>query len=135
MRCLIVEDNFHSRQVLGLFLKPYATCDFAMDGYEAVSAYEVALKEKNPYRMVTLDIMMPKSDGQEALKEIRELEALFGMKEQDGAKIIMISALDDPKTVMDSLKDGATSFLTKPINRKSLYREMENLGLIESKEK
>ncbi len=45
-------------------------------------------------------------------------------------KVIMITALGDPKTVVDALYyGGATSYLVKPIDTRKLMAEVHNLGL------
>jgi two-component system chemotaxis response regulator CheY len=73
---------------------------------------------------------MPNMDGQEALQEIREIEEELGVPEADKVKVIMISALDDSKELHDAFFLGdATSYLVKPIRKKTLIDEVRNLGL------
>ena len=52
------------------------------------------------YEVITLDIMMPEMDGQEALKRIRDIEDKAGIPYKKRAKIMMTTALGDVKTVM-----------------------------------
>lgn len=131
MKTLIVEDNFISRQLLQQLLSPYGPTDQAVDGREAIQAFELARAEKKPYDLICLDIMMPNLDGMSALKTIRQLEKEAGVAQQDETRVIMISALDDPKSVIDSYyRSGATSYLAKPINIPALLEELGKLGLI-----
>jgi len=130
MRTLIVEDDFVSRRILKEILSPLGDCDIAIDGSEAVQAYRLAWEDHKPYDLICMDIMMPKVDGQEALVKIRELEKTQGLRTRDEVKVIMISALDSPKTVFASYyQGGATAYMVKPILRDKLLEEIGNFGL------
>lgn len=131
MKILIVEDDFISRRVLKDILAPFGNCDIAIDGSEAVQAFRLSHDDCAPYDLICMDIMMPKMDGQEALKKIRELEREWGVQGRQEVKVIMVSALDTPKTVFQSFyQSGATSYVVKPVNRIELLKELCKLGLI-----
>jgi two-component system chemotaxis response regulator CheY len=129
MRFLIVEDDFGSRRLLQALLKDYGACDVVVNGEEAIEAFRLAWEENEPYNAIFLDIMMPKMDGQQALQEIREIEREIGVKPVDEVKVIMTTALEDPKNVVEAYhKGGATAYIVKPIDRDKLDEEMNNLG-------
>lgn len=131
MKVLIVEDDFTSRKLLQTILSPYGECDIAVNGKEAVEAFESALKAKAPYDLVCMDIMMPEMDGQEALKKIRSLEKKAGIRGSEEVKVVMTTALDDPKNVVEAYyKGGATSYIPKPIDRQLFLQLLRNLELI-----
>ncbi len=130
MRILIAEDEFSARKILQNHLAPYGECDFAVDGEEAIFAFKLAMKNNEPYNLVCLDIMMPKKDGQEVLKDIRDIENDRGIYGRKGVKIIMVTALDDPKNIMDAFKSQCEAYLTKPIDKNALLEKMRGLGLI-----
>ncbi|MGE0086019.1 MAG: response regulator [Desulfococcaceae bacterium] len=131
MKILIAEDDFISRRILKEILAPYGDCDVVVDGAEAVQAFQMAIEEKKPYDLVCLDIMMPNTDGQEALKQIRETEKAADIRGSAEAKVIMVTALDDPKTVFQAFyKGGATSYIVKPIDKSRVIGEIRSLGLI-----
>ncbi len=129
MRFLVVEDDFGSRRLLQALLKPYGAVDVVVDGEEAVEAFRLAWEENDPYHALFIDIMMPNVDGQEALRRIREMESSIGVDERDQVRVVMTTALEDPKNVVEAYyRGGATSYLVKPIDRESLRAEMEKLG-------
>lgn len=132
MRCLIVEDDFISRRILRELLKQQFDVEIAVDGEEAVTAFKMAHQTKQLFDLICMDIMMPKMDGREALRQIRRIEKELGVPANLEVKIIMVTALDDPKTVFDSFyQDGATAYLVKPVSKQKIARELRSLGLIQ----
>ena len=132
MKYLIVEDDFVARKLLQRYLSSYGDCDIAVDGNEAVEAFNQAMDEKEPYDLICLDIMMPNMDGREALKAIRQIESEHGISGLDSVKVIMTTALGDSKNVMGAFREGCEVYIVKPVEKDKLLKEMENLGLIES---
>jgi len=131
MKILIAEDDFISRRIIKDILSPYADCDIVVDGEEAVQAFKLAQEANEAYDLICMDIMMPNVDGQEALKQIRNIEKDSGIKGSAEVKVIMITALDDPKTVFKAYyKGGATSYIVKPVEKEKLIQEIRRLGLI-----
>jgi len=131
MKILIVEDDFISRRILKEILAEYGNCDVVVDGEEAIQAFQLAHEEKAPYDLICLDIMMPNMDGHETLTLIREFEKDRGINGASEVKVIMVTALDDPKTVFKAYyRGGATSYIVKPIEKEKLVEELRVLGLI-----
>jgi two-component system, chemotaxis family, chemotaxis protein CheY len=129
MRALIVEDDFGSRRMMQKLIAPYGDCDIVVDGQEAVDAFRIAWEEYHPYDIIFMDIMMPKIDGQAALRRIREIEREMGIKPVDEVKVIMTTVLEDPKNVIEAYNQGgAASYMVKPIDREKLKTELEKLG-------
>jgi len=131
MKTLVAEDDFISRLVLQKMLLPFGHCDIAVNGKEAVEAFKMAMAEGNPYDLICLDIMMPEMDGKEALKLIRQKEKELNVEPRDEAKIIMITALDTPRDVVEAYyKGGCTSYIVKPINKIKISNSLKDLNLI-----
>ncbi len=107
-KILIVDDEEDVVEVVEMLLK--------VENYTVLKAYdgEEGLKkalEETP-DLVILDIMMPKMDGVEACKKMRELE---NMKE---TPIVMFSAKMSTIDKKESFDAGADGFITKPFNAK-----------------
>ena len=130
MRILIVEDDFDCRCILQLMLSKYGLCHIAVDGEEAIDAYKKAVANGEPYDLICLDIMMPKMDGRRALQAIREYEKESGVVMEDSVKIVMITALCDPKNIMGSFFDQCEGYLIKPFHAEKLRETLEDLHLI-----
>ena len=130
MRTLIVEDDFTSRLLLQSFLSQYGECHIAVNGKEAVDAFRAALGRGEGYDLICMDIMMPEMDGQTAVREIRALEETGGTLSTNGVKIIMTTALDDVKSVVESFQALCDAYLFKPIDRKMLLGRIQELNLL-----
>jgi two-component system chemotaxis response regulator CheY len=131
LKTLIVEDDFTSRLILQEILKGYGPSHIAVNGKEAVEAVRLALEAGEPYDLICLDIMMPQMDGQEALRQIRGLEEARGTLSSSGAKIVMTTALDDPKNVMGAFGSLCDAYITKPIQKAKLLDGLRKLKLIQ----
>jgi two-component system chemotaxis response regulator CheY len=131
MRVLIVDDDYYSRSFLEYILHPYAACDVAENGEEAVMSFERAIKDQKPYDLVCMDLRMPELDGSTAMREIRSVEKDHGIARDRQAKIIITSVLEDAEDTHNAMFLGdATAFLQKPIEEKALLTELKRLGLM-----
>lgn len=131
MKILIAEDEFVSRRILKEMLSKYGEIHLAVDGQEAIEAFERALSANERYDLVCLDIMMPELDGKEVAKRIRSIEKSLGIRGSSETPILMTTALSDAKTVFQSLyKSGATSYVTKPLEMAKLEKALQEMKLI-----
>ena len=131
MKILIAEDDFASRKFMLRFLSKYGECDVTVDGMEAVDAFTMALDADEGYDLVCLDIMMPELDGYQALKQIREYEKEKGISEEDGAKIIMTTALNEGRNVTKAFELGCVAYAGKPIDQDKFENVLRKLNVIE----
>jgi two-component system chemotaxis response regulator CheY len=130
MRTLVVEDDFTSRLLLQSFLSKYGDCHIAVNGKEAVTAFRTANEKGNKYDLICMDIMMPEMDGQAASKQIRDLEQAGGTLSTHGVKIIMTTALDDVKNLVQSFKSLCDAYLFKPIDTGKLLAHLREFHLV-----
>lgn len=81
------------------------------NGYNVVGEAENGIKAVEKYNelkpdLVLMDITMPEMDGIEALKAIKASD--------DGALVIMCSAMGQQAMVIESIQSGAKDFIVKP---------------------
>ena len=116
MRLLIVDDSSIMRRTIEKNLSQYniEIIGSAANGKEAV---EIVEKEKPD--VVTLDITMPEMDGLACLDEI--------MKIHPGARVMIITALNDKLTGLQALDKGARGFMYKPVNAEDLTKAFDKL--------
>lgn len=79
----------------------------AQDGEEVLTSFS-----SEPVDAVLLDIIMPRKDGIEALREIRGWN--------DSLPVIIVSDASSTVNVVQAMKLGATDFLSKPVNHEEL---------------
>ena len=132
MRALVVDDDFTSCRLIQKILLPYGDCDSAINGKEAVEAFQRAWEKGRPYDLICLDIMMPEMDGQEALRQIRAAEDLMNIPALEGAKIIMTTALSDWEHVWAAFKSQCDGYIVKPYDKRKILDELKSLNLLES---
>ena len=131
LRALIVDDDPVNTCFLREILSPYASCDTAVDGRQGLDAFGRALESGKPYDLIFLDVMMPGMDGHQALEGMRHLEHQRGVASSDAAKVIMVSALDDTRTVYRAFFQGqALSFLAKPFTCDTVLDELRKFDII-----
>ena len=130
-RILLVEDDFASRLLLQTFLSGHGECHVAVNGREAVEAWGSAYQRGHRYDLICMDIMMPEMDGREAVRQIRALEETHGVSSNCGAKIIMTTAVNDIKEVMQCFGELCDAYLTKPVDLNQLLNQMTAYELVE----
>lgn len=130
-RILIVEDDMVSRKFLMKFLSKYGECDLVVDGLEAIDAYLLALQDGLPYDLICLDVMMPKIDGIQVLKTIRDLERQNDVSENEACKIIMTTVLGETRIVQSAFDYGCNAYASKPLDMTKLTEVLGKIGFLE----
>jgi signal transduction histidine kinase len=132
LKVLVIDDEAIARGTLEALLdeKPYDLF-FAEDGLKGLAK----VREIQP-DVILLDIMMPGMNGYEVCKRIRS------DLNNSEVPIIMLTALDDRDSKLNSLEAGADDFLTKPFDKLELDIRLHNIQrinryrqLIEEREK
>jgi adenylate cyclase len=114
-RILIVDDNETNRDILMARLGPQGyDLKQAADGEEALAAARELLPD-----LILLDVMMPKIDGIEVCKTLKNDTNLPFMP------IILCTAKADSKDVVMGLEAGADEYLTKPIDQTALVARVK----------
>ena len=129
MKSLVVEDDPICSRILKSILSCFGTCSTAWNGAEAVSAYKKSLQDNDPYELICMDIMMPTMNGHQALHVIRKIEREQGIPQENAAKVIIATCLDDDVDKQQAYHAGCNAYMVKPIQRNSLHQQIKNLGL------
>jgi two-component system, NtrC family, response regulator AtoC len=109
-RILVGEDDFDTRNYLTMALQCQGFAVEAVeDGEEVIECLRSSVE---PISLVLLDIIMPRKDGLEALRQIRKMYATL--------PVVMISSASSPSNVIEAMKRGANDFLAKPISHEEL---------------
>ena len=130
LNTLIVDDDFFSRQFLKDTLKPHGDVDIAVNGEETLKAFQTAHQKGHPYDLICLDLLMPVMDAPETLKRIRKIEEEKGIHGLDGVKVVIITGIDDNRSVLDAFNTGCEGYIKKPMDEDKLLKLLNDLGLI-----
>jgi DNA-binding response OmpR family regulator len=103
-RVLVVDDEPEAVELLQKFLiaKGYEVLT-ASDGEEALRK----VKAERPH-VILLDMRMPKMNGLEVLRRVREIDHEVG--------VIMVTAVMEEETGRQALQMGAFDYITKPLD-------------------
>jgi len=115
---LVVDDNKITTKLLRRYLE--ANGFDAREAYDGIDCLE-KVEEQLPDAIV-LDVMMPRMDGYETVKKL---------KEQDHTRhipVVIVTALNDVPNQLKSVESGADDFLSKPIEEKLLIAKVKLLS-------
>jgi CheY-like chemotaxis protein len=121
-RILLVDDAKTSIMMEQMILSR-GTYEFltAQDGLEAV---DMAVRERPD--LILMDIMMPKMDGLEACRQLKERD------ETKEIPIIMVTTRGEAESVEKGFKSGCCDYVAKPINSNELLSKVrKHLGELE----
>jgi two-component system, response regulator YesN len=114
---LYVDDDLEARQTLGLMLLrnyPHLKVVSAENGFDAL----VKMQEHRPDLFI-VDLHMPFMDGKGVIEEIRQANW--------DHRIIVMSACTDTETIGSYMRDGVSSYVTKPVDFKFLCRNIDSI--------
>ena len=113
LKILVVDDESRMRKLVKDFLtKKGFTVIEAGDGEEAVDKFF----EVKDIALIILDVMMPKMDGWQVCREIRQYSKV---------PIIMLTAKSDEKDELQGFDLGVDEYITKPLSPKILVARVE----------
>jgi two-component system chemotaxis response regulator CheY len=115
-RVLIADDASFMRQMIREIIEPegHEVVGEATNGIEAVDLFN----ELSP-DLVTMDIVMPKRSGIDAVKAI--------LAQHPTACVVMCSALGQETLVMEALQAGARDFIVKPFKPDSVVSTISKI--------
>jgi putative two-component system response regulator len=114
-RILIVDDEKTVRRSLNKCLTMNGfTCEEASNAEEAM-----ATLRNNPADLVILDIMMPGTSGSMLLPQLKQ--------SFPDTAVVMATAVVEPDTIVNCMKNGAHDYITKPFDVDQLIRNVESV--------
>ena len=115
LKVLVVDDESRMRKLVSDFLtkKDFVVVE-AGDGEEAVDLFF----EQKDISLIIMDVMMPKMDGYEAVKTIRQYSQV---------PIIMLTAKSEERDELQGFQLGIDEYISKPFSPKILVARVEAL--------
>ncbi|MEI7885732.1 MAG: response regulator transcription factor [Clostridia bacterium] len=114
-KILLAEDEDNLRKIITSYL---TQADFeviqAKDGAEASELFQL-----HKYALVILDVMMPKKNGYQVCREIRELDQVV--------PIIILTARDSEQDELEGFQNGADEYIAKPFRPSILLVRIKSL--------
>jgi DNA-binding NtrC family response regulator len=112
-KILICDDELGIRESLNLILQDDYELSFCNNGLECLEC----LAGRQKFDLILLDIKMPKMNGLDILKQIKE-------KDRD-AKVIIITGYKSMETASEAVKTGAVDYIVKPFSSKDILKSVE----------
>jgi len=113
-KILVVDDEVSMREFLTIFL--------TKEGHEVVSAADgeeaLSLFQAEPCDLLLSDIKMPRMDGLELLRKVKEY--------RPNMAVVMITAYGSPEDAITAMKAGAYDYLTKPFKVREIKSVIRN---------
>jgi len=114
---LVVDDELSARLTVEAILEGQDyQLEMAIDGQDALKKAEALTPD-----VILLDLMLPGMDGFEVCQRMRATPTLAEVP------ILMLTALEDRRSLLRGIEAGADDFLTKPVNRQELIARLHTI--------
>jgi CheY-like chemotaxis protein len=127
---LLVEDNPHDLELTLIALSKSQLANevvIARDGAEALEYLmckgEFAGRQAGNPAVVLLDLKLPKVDGLEVLKEIRQTKGLSSIP------VVMLTSSKEEQDLLRSYELGVNAYVVKPVDFNEFVRAIADLGI------
>ena len=112
-KIVVVDDEDDVGRMLQTWLQQDGYDVVYASGFDALRTLMLSAKPD----LITLDVMMPKVDGLQVLKWVRECHPDVG--------VVMGTAIDNLDTVIEAMRNGAMNYMLKPFNLDLVSEEIE----------
>ncbi|PYD91265.1 two-component system response regulator [Pseudomonas syringae pv. pisi] len=127
---LLVEDNPHDLELTLIALSKSQLANEVVvvrDGAEALDYLhrrgEFAERQQGSPAVILLDLKLPKVDGLEVLKEIRNSDGLKSIP------VVMLTSSKEEQDVVRSYQLGVNAYVVKPVDFNEFVRAIGDLGI------
>ena len=118
LKVLYVEDDEHVRnETINMFKNLFKHIDVAIDGADGLQKY--SQKENNFYDLVISDVVMPKMNGDDMMREIYAINP--------DQPVLMVTAYNNAEQLEKLIALGITYYLQKPIKLEPLLVKLNQL--------
>jgi len=120
---LLVEDNPNDAELTLRALRKTdigARLAIARDGAEAL---EYLLSDRKLPKVVFLDLKLPKIDGMEVLRRIRDDERTHSIP------VVVLTSSQEERDITECYRLGVNSYVVKPVEFDKFYKAVGELGL------
>ena len=111
---MIVEDEYNIRTLTAARLKSHYSLLLAKDGEEALELFY-----KQHVDLIVADIMMPRMDGYELVRQLREYK--------NNVPVILLTAKTSFEDKREGFSTGIDDYMTKPVNYEELIWHIDAL--------
>ncbi len=127
MTILLVEDDVRTEQLIHFALSELNITHNMLVAHDGDEAIDMLINKSNDSEIsetcvVLLDLKMPKVNGTEVLKVIRENLATKFLP------VIIFTSSEDPKDIETCYQLGATSYVVKPTEFEEFTETIQNIG-------
>jgi len=117
IKVMIVDDQAIIREGLSYLLSGFEEIEVLCEAFDGAMA--IRLLEKYSPDVILMDIRMPEINGVEATKIIKSTNR--------DIKIIIFTTFDDDEYIIDAMAGGASGYLLKDTDSKSLVQAIQNV--------
>ena len=123
IRIFVIDDEPIALTRLERMVTPAGVCDTTSSGIAATECFVKAVKDNQPYDLITIDIQLPDISGLELLDRFIRLEKDNGIVP---AKKIMVAAHSTVDCVVKA-KDMCDAYVVKPVRKANLLTKIDEL--------
>lgn len=121
LKILYIENEQETREKLSKVIKQISNyVDTSDNGESALIKFQESITNKTPYHLIITDINLPKIDGIELAKKIKEIKSDF--------PIILTTQKSEKDILFKAIELNIDSFMLKPINSLLLYENIEKIS-------